>query len=124
MITPFQVYLVMQLDSISDMSLLLFLLFMIAFAFTLIKKNLIEDHLADDGQELLPVKRALKIELICASIFCSICAFMPSSKTAAAMIILPAITSDKVVNTVTPELKELYSLTKDALKNLSKEAKR
>ena len=118
MITPFQVYLVMQLDSISFFSAFLFVFFLVSIVFTL------ADYPPDDDQKLLSVKRILKIELICASIFCSICAFMPSSKTAAAMIILPAITSDKVVNAVTPELKELYSLTKDALKNLSKEAKR
>ena len=45
-------------------------------------------------------------------------AFLPSSKTVAAMIVLPAITSETVIDNVTPEAKELYGLAKDALKNL------
>lgn len=51
--------------------------------------------------------------------------FLPSTKTSAAMIVLPAITNDKVVDTVAPEARELYELAKDALKNMgAKDAKK
>src|SRR5690606_7040123 len=46
---------------------------------------------------------------------------LPSSKTAAAMIVLPAITSDTVVQTVAPEARELYELAKDALRSVAKD---
>lgn len=47
--------------------------------------------------------------------------FVPDSKTVAAMIVLPAITSDKVIETVTPEAREVYDLAKKALRQLSHE---
>ena len=40
----------------------------------------------------------------------------PSSKTAAAMIVLPALTSEEVVGTVKSEAKEPYEMAKEALK--------
>lgn len=49
--------------------------------------------------------------------------FIPSTKTAAAMIVLPAITSDRVINAVTPELRDLLDLTKGALRNMAGEKK-
>lgn len=47
--------------------------------------------------------------------------FLPSSKTAAAMMVLPAITSESVVQTVAPETRELYELAKDALRSVAKD---
>jgi len=46
---------------------------------------------------------------------------IPSSKTLAAMIVLPAITSEEVVSIIKPEAKELYELTKDALRSMATE---
>lgn len=45
---------------------------------------------------------------------------LPSSRTAAAMIVVPALTSKEVVEPVAGEAKELYDLAKEALKNLAK----
>src|SRR5690606_27484916 len=47
--------------------------------------------------------------------------FLPSSNTAAAMMVLPAITSESVVQTVAPETRELYELAKDALRSVAKD---
>lgn len=47
--------------------------------------------------------------------------FVPKSQTVAAMIVLPAITSDAVVQTVAPEARELYELAKDALRSVAKD---
>lgn len=44
---------------------------------------------------------------------------LPSSKTAAAMILVPALTSDQVMEPVGKEAKELYTLAKSALANLA-----
>lgn len=44
---------------------------------------------------------------------------LPSSKTAAAMIILPAITSDEAAEAIKPEARELYELAKKAVANLA-----
>ena len=48
---------------------------------------------------------------------------MPSSKTMAAMILVPAITSEHVVAPVTAEAKELYALAKQALREIAKNDK-
>lgn len=51
-------------------------------------------------------------------------AFTPSSKTAAAMIVVPALTSEEVVQPVSEEARELYGLAKDALRNLGEKGER
>ena len=107
MITAWQVYWVMQLDDIRLFLLLVFssLIFgVITFAPLWIDKK--DWHVA--------VKRTAIGSLL--MLFLAV--MLPSTKTAATMIVLPAITSDEVIDTVTPEAKELYGLAKDALKNL------
>lgn len=107
MITAWQVYWVMQLDDIRLFILLVFggLIFgVIIFTPVWIVEK--DWHAA--------VKRTVIGSLLMLFLL----TFMPSSKTVATMIILPTITSDEVIDTVTPEAKELYGLAKDALKNL------
>lgn len=107
MITAWQVYWVMQLDTIRLFILLVFggLVFgIVTIAPVWIDKK--DWHVA--------VKRTAIGSLLMLFLL----TFIPSSKTVATMIVLPAITSDAVIDTVTPEAKELYGLAKDALKNL------
>lgn len=46
-------------------------------------------------------------------------AALPSSKTAAAMILVPALTSKEVIEPVGREAAELYALAKEALRNVA-----
>lgn len=51
----------------------------------------------------------------------AVTALIPSTSTMAAMYILPKLTSPEVVEPVSREAKELYSLAKKALANVAKE---
>jgi hypothetical protein len=46
-------------------------------------------------------------------------ALLPSSKTAAAMILVPALTSEQVIEPAGAEARELYDLAKQALRNVA-----
>lgn len=116
MITPFEVYLVMQLDSISTglsvssaaSGMVAGFLSMMWFMSVL--------HEDDDVCRKLtyPLKRALWVLVPCILLN----ALLPSTKTAAAMIVLPAITSEEVVRPLGNEARELYDLAKDALRKV------
>lgn len=47
--------------------------------------------------------------------------FTPSSKTIAAMIVLPKITSPQAIDTVSKESRDIYELAKKALANLAED---
>lgn len=119
MITAWDVYWVMQLDRVGDgfgvtgcMSLIFGL---IGTFFCLAHKNSIWGTEAKTAKGLLPYMKGLVLLGLFNS---AVSVFLPSSKTAAAMIVLPAITSDTVVEAVAPEARELYTLAKDALRGL------
>lgn len=50
--------------------------------------------------------------------------FLPSSKTAAAMYIVPRLTSGEAIEAMKPEARELYELAKDAIRELATDKKR
>lgn len=112
MISAWQVYLVMQMDNFISAFVVISLLSVLAIIFIFFA---FEDVHPNEAAKII---KMIKI-LACVGILSSIPPiFMPSTKTLAAMLILPAITSDKTLETVTPEAKELYSLAKDTLRNL------
>lgn len=117
MITPFQVYLVMQLDSINATLTFLSILLGLAGLFCLIFFLVALVH--EDDAIASSFRRVMKPVLISFFSLLTITTIIPSSKTAAAMIVLPAITSDKVTEPLTAEAKELYGLAKSALSNLA-----
>lgn len=107
MITPFEVYLVMQLDTIGTAAGLF------GFASTLIGLFVMSFGFSEDETW----GKWLGSGLFASGLFGLLLAtFLPSTKTAAAMLILPAITSDEVVKPLGNEAKELYDLAKDALR--------
>lgn len=114
MISAWDVYWVMQLDSISSfLAVCSFLVFAASAAIFL----LVVPEASDDEE----AKKVLKVcvKFVAVSFFLgTFSVLLPSSKTAAAMIILPAVTSEEAVNMVKPEAKELYELTKDALRSM------
>lgn len=129
MISAWQVYLVLQLDSIGATLSFLSTAGVLTLG-VLVATNAFSKHDAAEFPTSVGNMEARKeawaarskwikrIALITFPIM-AFNAFLPSSKTVAAMIVLPAITSDKVIDTVAPEVRELYELTKDALRNLS-----
>ena len=118
MITPFEVYLVMQLDSISVFlfatTILLGISLLISFLIGAINSDMYTEETVKRGKAQMA--RTLKFVplLVCLG-FSS--ALIPSSKTAAAMIILPALTSKEVTEPLAAEGKELYALAKQALRD-------
>ena len=111
MISAWQVYLVMQLDSITSTATIIgTVLGACAFATGATGIMCEEDFLQNVGKKLLWVSVPLL----------TIATLLPSSRTAAAMIVVPAFTSKEVVEPVAGEAKELYNLAKEALKNLAK----
>jgi hypothetical protein len=107
MITPFEVYLVMQLDTITTAAGLF------GFAATCVGGFVMVVGFCEDETWA----KWLGSTVFSLGLFCLLLAtFLPSTKTAAAMIVLPAITSDEVVKPLGDEARGLYDLAKQALK--------
>jgi hypothetical protein len=124
MISAFEVYLVLQLDSISNgLNFLTLLagcavigLYVIGF---FCKYEEYEDsdsyNVGVSLHQKVPKAGALFLSLFIVN------ALFPSTKTAAAMIMLPVITSKDVIEPIAGKAKEFYTLTKEALKSLDKD---
>jgi hypothetical protein len=124
MVSPFEVYLVMQLDSINALFGLL------AGASALLAGGWLFIVAMSTDFDFQASKEEKKVRLDAAKKFsfrtflfgvaCLVAAaFLPSTKTAAAMILIPALTSKEVVEPVATEAKELYGLAKEALRGLA-----
>lgn len=109
MISPWDIYLVMQLDSINGT--FEWMAWMCAIA----AGGIAFVHLITEGEagSWRSVKIALAISL--ASAFAT--AFIPASKTAAAMLVIPAIANNEAIQR---EAGDLYQLAKDGLRELVK----
>ncbi|MFA6125493.1 hypothetical protein [Sphingomonas sp.] len=116
MISAFDVYLVMQLDSIVvAVAIVAFLAAIVAVVLGIVFIVSATDGYGDKSHTI--VRKPLKIACAVAAVTMTVSALIPSSKTAAAMIILPALTRDEVVEPLSKEAAELYGLAKQALKN-------
>lgn len=102
------VYWILQLDDINT-----FIAIASAFIFVLATVAAMPGYI--DGDEIC--KRICKRLAILLAFLLSIGMFLPSSKTAAAMVILPAIANNEKMHA---EVQELYGLTKQALKKAVK----
>lgn len=111
------VYWVLQLDSIKYIFILLTILPAAAAAITSIIGGLMtgeyNERDRENGTKLLGYSKRLWLTFVVALFAANL---LPSSKTAAAMIVLPALTSEEAVGTVKSEAKELYEMAKEALK--------
>lgn len=114
MITPFEVYLVMQLDTISNVSL--FALCILGLTFAILSGTAGMMYADGDKEDSAALKRVLRKIFPYLLVSLMVSTFLPSTKTAAAMIVLPALTSDEVVKPLGNEARELYDLAKQALK--------
>lgn len=120
MVSAFDVYLVMQLDSIRDA------LVVAAFLFGILGHVVFGVGVMSsaDGEEWGPAVRKIGIRTVAAGVVAAIgVALVPSSKTAAAMILVPALTSKEVTEPLSREAGELYGLAKDALRSIAEKPK-
>lgn len=122
MVTPLEVYLVMQMDSING------LFCMLAGGAVALACAWLFVATVNADFDLKATKEEKKVRLDAAKKFSSrgllfgvacmvVAAFLPSTKTAAAMILLPALTSKEVTAPLSREAGELYELAKSALRN-------
>lgn len=118
MITPLEVYAVMQLDVIIEA---IRALAIPLFSVTFLVLPLILSFFWIEGREMKEMPKPFfflwAVLLYACCFFGGLLAFLPSTKTAAAMIILPAITSDEVVEPMGKEARELYELAKKVLRD-------
>lgn len=106
MISPFEIYLVMQLDSLVGLSIAFSLLFGAATLFAVFSAF-------DDAFD----RPILVISMTAAPFLVAVltATLLPSSKTAAAMIVIPAIANNEKIQ---DEAGELYQLAKQGLKQI------
>lgn len=125
MVSPFDVYLVMQLDRVVVFLGLGCAVSAVVLFIAVMSHSMDVDIYSGERSAAARVKRdaALRKWWIPAA-FAAAFALMPSSKTAAAMILVPALTSDAVVVPVTEEARELYGLAKDALRSVAERERR
>ena len=119
MISAWQVYLVMQLDGIKNFLSIPALIVATLCGVGVLMFPLILDVIDSSDIERETVIKAAKRIVLSAFVCGALATAIPSSKTAAAMILLPALTSDSAVATVVPEARELYELAKDALRSVA-----
>lgn len=118
MIDAMDVYWVMQLDTIRGVAIAFSVVFGIGTAIWVISRGVG----AAGDEEAGKFSRAIWFVPVVFCVALSAVVFAPSSKTAAAMILVPALTSDQVLEPVSAEAKELYALAKSALRNLGDKA--
>ena len=115
MISPFEVYLVMQLDNVGKMFGIAFGILLVAVVLTAICFfSAKAARCDDDADSAWNIGKKLLWPFV---IVATVGTLIPSSKTAAAMIILPALTSKEVTEPLAAEGKELYALAKQALRD-------
>lgn len=111
MISAFTIYLVMQADGVSASLFIIGSCMLIwggiCWAFY--------SDLDEFGNER-KIYSSWKLAMIGIALL-AIAAAVPSTKTAAAMLIVPAITSESAIEMASPEARELYELTKGALRS-------
>jgi uncharacterized protein YqhQ len=112
MITPFEVYIVMQADSVGKVVGLISILLGVATLMCLLFGHIEEEEKA------IAAGKKTAIALIISLAFS---ALLPSTKTAAAMIVIPAIVNNEALQ---KEAGDLYKIAKQALADAVAEEKK
>lgn len=125
MISPFEVYVVMQLDTVKSAALGVASLtgfasiFLVGLAIS--SKIDAEAEWRTDASKAASAKLSETVGKLSRKVMATfaLCvaatAFLPSTQTAAAMILVPALTSKEITEPVGAEAKELYNLLKRGL---------
>lgn len=123
-ISPWEIYWVLQLDSIGALFFVGAIVSAFAAAGILFAGALATDRgcypSAEQDKSWAQLKRLALRALVLTCVLAPCAALTPSTKTAAAMIVLPAVANNKAIQ---HEAGDLYKLAKDALKNAVTPAK-
>lgn len=121
--SPFLVYLMFQIDSISSLLIIVGSLCVAALLPLGFAAFRTADFSWDDKDAIaahnVTGKKWMKKCVALAACCLVTAAFMPSTKTIAAMIVLPKITSPQAIDTMSKESRDIYDLAKKALTKLA-----
>lgn len=109
MISAWDVYLVMQLDSIR----------VVFFVFAILLGGAVVIMIPLGGMMGEAVHQKLRWVIPVFVLTSILSVLVPSSKTAAAMLLVPALTSPQVTEPLTAEARELYGIAKQAIAQLA-----
>ena len=115
--SAWEIYLIMQVDSISGALVAFFIMFGLA-SLAMLMIGFFENDYHGNRVGDVWFNRAKKVAIAMNCIMV-VNVFIPSSKTLATMIVLPAVVNNEQVQ---GEAKELYGLAKQALTDLAKSA--
>lgn len=116
--SPFLVYLLFQADSISAALTFTAVIAGIVFCVAVPTKVFAKFDMDKDEGAALAYKMSCVATWVCPFLIAA-AIFMPSTKTIAAMIVLPKVTSPQAIDTMSKESRDLYQLAKQALVNLA-----
>lgn len=123
MITPFNLYMIMQLDNMRHAMILpLALMILTTIAgFIMMMSNIIDSDIPEkqfsDPWHILGKKIFRRAGL--GSVFIlALLAFLPSSRSAAVIVVLPALVNNEAIQ---KEAADLYQLAKDGLRRLAED---
>jgi hypothetical protein len=118
MISAWDVYWVMQLDTIGTSMVAAAILIAVASVFVAVASD--GDAVWDDDKKI--IYRPWLVVWTLGALLLAARVFLPSSQTAAAMFLVPKLTSPEVLEPVGAEARELYALAKKAIRNLAEDA--
>lgn len=118
--SPFLVYLLFQSDSISAALTIIAVIAGLAFCIAVPVKMAAKFDMDTDDGAAIAYKTSRAAIWVCPFLIAA-GIFMPSTKTIAAMIVLPKITSPQAIDTMSKESRDIYDLAKKALANLADE---
>lgn len=113
MISPFEVYIILQLDALKSMLDLAGVISTVAFV---LSAFVLFFHTVDESPAPAVIVKTARYALVVVISALLLHAVLPSSKTAAAMFVLPAVVNNE---TVQGEAAELYGLAKQAFARLA-----
>jgi hypothetical protein len=120
MITPFNLYMIMQLDNIRCAMIIpiVILILLTVAGFIMMMSNIIDSDIPEkqfsDPWHILGKKIFRRAGLGSAFVL-ALLAFLPSSRSAAVIVVLPAIVNNEAIQ---KEAADLYQLAKDGLRRL------
>lgn len=118
--SPMLVYFLMMADDIKSMFALVAGVATLVAAMVWFTRVVIFEMDGDTPKAVITASR--RLPWVIAAAVC-LNTFIPNTRTIAAMIVLPKLTSPAALDAMGGEAKELYNLAKDALRNLASDEK-
>ena len=121
--SPFLVYLLFQINSIIASLMIAGSILLIALMPLGYAAFRTADYSWDDKEAIklhnVAARKWMRRCIAMAAVLLTACALLPSTKTIAAMIVLPKITSPQALDAMGKESRDIYELAKKALANLA-----